>query len=649
MKYPSLRFVLPLLVLIALGVVIASENGLLGIFIVPSQIIINIDSPLNVTYNFNVGSNYTLQLNVSSPLPLDAFWYTLEDLRHDEIVYQNILFTPNTTFNAVRWENKLTVYANNSLGEIGSTSVYFYVNVPDSAPVIDFIPDNAFACEAYPFSLAFNVTNLDEDVLDYDIFPRNPFFILNVGPPTGNIFKSSATIVSQELSKDNVGDHIETVVVDDGTFVDTDVINITVIEINEDPDLDTFGAITLYTIGENTEFHDVFDVFDVEDGNLSSGNLSLNVTFSGPILFNIGPNGEIDFTASSTYIGVHDIQVCTTDHALSVIHPNISICGETGLANTVCQSFSITVTGNNRPPVFTSNYPEGLTFVTPGKTDIYFNVTGYDPDGTIPSVRWFYDGVEKQFNSSIGNGSSYTYSIQCDEEGQHNVTSRLSDGFLHNDTIWRFNITKVSCDDGGGGGGDAEVGLSCIFTPGCEAWSNCQNLETAFGFDEINRNDYLVVKKNCTLLNLDEEECGFQKRGCIDIYSCNQKRDFFRQNTVCQYQNPTCFDGVKNCQGDNCELFIDCGGPCDLCKTCSDGIQNQGERGIDCGGPCPRTCEEEKALLEKEELKYTIFIILSILLLILIILLIINYLRILKIKNEVGELKWYQLMGIKAK
>jgi|GEM_PF-1635027 len=50
---------------------------------------------------------------------------------------------------------------------------------------------------------------------------------------------------------------------------------------------------------------------------------------------------------------------------------------------------------------------------------------------------------------------------------------------------------------------------------------------------------------------------------------------------------PSCFDGIHNCHDGLCEMGVDCGGPCDPCMSCSDGIQNQGETGIDCGGPCP--------------------------------------------------------------
>ncbi len=48
----------------------------------------------------------------------------------------------------------------------------------------------------------------------------------------------------------------------------------------------------------------------------------------------------------------------------------------------------------------------------------------------------------------------------------------------------------------------------------------------------------------------------------------------------------TCFDGLMNCHDGACEEEADCGGPCEPCPSCEDGIQNQGEEGIDCGGPC---------------------------------------------------------------
>ncbi|HLC72821.1 MAG TPA: hypothetical protein VJH37_04530 [Candidatus Nanoarchaeia archaeon] len=49
-----------------------------------------------------------------------------------------------------------------------------------------------------------------------------------------------------------------------------------------------------------------------------------------------------------------------------------------------------------------------------------------------------------------------------------------------------------------------------------------------------------------------------------------------------------------NKKQDNDETGIDCGGSCEQCPTCFDGIKNQEETGIDCGGTCPKLCSPEQ-------------------------------------------------------
>jgi len=48
---------------------------------------------------------------------------------------------------------------------------------------------------------------------------------------------------------------------------------------------------------------------------------------------------------------------------------------------------------------------------------------------------------------------------------------------------------------------------------------------------------------------------------------------------------PNCYDGIQN----NSEEGIDCGGSCEECDHCINGIYepNKGETWVDCGGPCP--------------------------------------------------------------
>jgi hypothetical protein len=51
---------------------------------------------------------------------------------------------------------------------------------------------------------------------------------------------------------------------------------------------------------------------------------------------------------------------------------------------------------------------------------------------------------------------------------------------------------------------------------------------------------------------------------------------------------PNCFDGILN----NGEQLIDCGGPCEECDNCIDGIfqPDLGETWLDFGGEC-RPCD----------------------------------------------------------
>ncbi|MBU0978062.1 MAG: hypothetical protein KKD18_06595, partial [Nanoarchaeota archaeon] len=91
-----------------------------------------------------------------------------------------------------------------------------------------------------------------------------------------------------------------------------------------------------------------------------------------------------------------------------------------------------------------------------------------------------------------------------------------------------------------------------------------------------------------------QDTCGYQERGCIDIKECGHAFLKPVELQACFYtKQPNCFDGIKNCHDGSCEFLADCGGPCEPCPSCSDGVQNQGEGGVDCGGPCPTRCERE--------------------------------------------------------
>ncbi|GAG80879.1 unnamed protein product, partial [marine sediment metagenome] len=84
--------------------------------------IITIYSPENITYSSQTGS-----LNVSANEIIDIWSYTINS---GSIIY----FIPNSTYTAVVGSNNLTVYANDSEGNIGSETVYFTYTPPIPPP-----------------------------------------------------------------------------------------------------------------------------------------------------------------------------------------------------------------------------------------------------------------------------------------------------------------------------------------------------------------------------------------------------------------------------------------------------------------------------------------------------------------------------------
>ncbi len=149
-------------------------EGLVDIGIV-SNVRININSPLNTTYHFKLGKNYTIYLNVTSNFNLSMWWYSLNG-------GTNIIFTPNTTFNATANSNELIVFANDTGGNIFNKSVVFFVNVSNSNPIIGYISNEILVCENsflpdFTSDSFFNVSDVDEDVLTAYITPQNPFYV----------------------------------------------------------------------------------------------------------------------------------------------------------------------------------------------------------------------------------------------------------------------------------------------------------------------------------------------------------------------------------------------------------------------------------------------------------------------------------------
>ncbi|MBU0760463.1 MAG: hypothetical protein KJ600_01940 [Nanoarchaeota archaeon] len=159
-------------------------------------------------------------------------------------------------------------------------------------------------------------------------------------------------------------------------------------------------------------------------------------------------------------------------------------------------------------------------------------------------------------------------------------------------TITEDVIIIVPGGGGGNGGGGGGGGCTPIWV--CDGWRVCENTAQSLQTGILLGEDYREINEVCLSHAWGGEFCGYQTKECYDANNCSKETNKPVDLQACYYtEDPSCFDGIKNCHDGGCEFLIDCGGPCDACPTCSDGVQNQGEESIDCGGPCPKRCPLE--------------------------------------------------------
>ncbi len=587
-----------------------------SLVILPSSLQIYINSPLNETINVISGCfDPIIELNASANFDVDNWWYTLEDLKHNQIVQSDVplpslsLTTTVSNITVVRWQNRLTIFANGSTG-VANKSVIFYVNTPNHAPILGALDSNKLVCESQQLSYPINASDCDEDNLNFGV-ETNGIFFLEDRLTTNNIIPGIGTlaqnqIFSTPLLKSQLGTYTLNVSVADGALSDRNNMSVTVIEVNNPPQYSVFipGANTVWTQGENSTFSMGFTANDIEDGNQNSGNLSYNVSFSGPTLFGITGSGNVNYLGNAAHLGNHNVTVCVTDLGIPFSRRHLQlpfVCGQSGSNQSTCVTFQLTVTNENRQPTITAFNPRNLTFPSFSTDNLYFNITTFDPDGTIPDSFWYVDGSLVEYdNLSLFN--DFNYNFGCGVSGTHTVQAIISDGLLSDSLQWNVTIIKIDCPvtptpgSGSGGSGGGGAFFRCTSQWACFDWNVCQNGARSLEIGTLSGDDYRVIKEGCVANKFNTDTCGFQLRSCFDANNCNLTRSKPAEIQSCMFTiNPSCTDRIKNCHSGSCEFLVDCGGPCGACATCTDGLQNQGEENIDCGGPCPFTCAAETA------------------------------------------------------
>jgi hypothetical protein len=477
-----------------------------------------------------------------------------------QTAYVNELYTydVNTT---VPNDVNVTFYDNTNL-----------FNINNETGVISFVPDEGDIGDYYiNISVISNCGLMtDTEMINFTVAERNrppslihipdqainqsDLFIYDVNatdPDNDTLFFGDNTTMFQINSQtgliyfvpgqEDVGNNSVLIWVIDGKGgIDWQVVNFEVIDVNDAPVLQHIGAQT--AIINETYTYDV-NATDV-DVKPEWNNLTFydNATF-----FNISPKtGLIQFFVNGTYNGTYSINMTVSDGNLS---------------DTEIVSFSVVAI--NHPPNITSWYPENYTVEMNEGESEYFNITKFDLDGTIPSSQWYLDGRELTGQTE----DEYIYYASFTSAGTHNITVVISDGQLTDSHEWVLTVKEVYQPPAGGipPSGEAKP-PPCIENWRCSEWSVCPVYE-------------------------------LQTRTCRDLNNCGTTDKKPEESRKCTYTpQPSCNDGITNCHDGGCEIWIDCGGPCPQCATCSDRIKNchkisklniMCEEAIDCGGPCP--------------------------------------------------------------
>jgi hypothetical protein len=289
-----------------------------------------------------------------------------------------------------------------------------------------------------------------------------------------------------------------------------------------------------------------------------------------------GANCTLQFNTTGEYTNPYQMtynasmELYTYMHAQGFLQGNHTfrtLCNGIDVGHSINENFTnFTIT--NRPPYLYANFPN---ITIRQATSLFgYNLNDYFKDEDL-DILSFNNFIVPNMNIEISASGDVVFRPDPWFHGERTTFFRATDGFdTAMSNFFTITVQQVTADpsSGGGGGGGGSSGPPpkiCIEDWECSEWGPCTPQ-------------------------------GYQYRQCVDMNKCYTNKTMPDIVQECEYIG-TCYDGIKNCHSGSCELGVDCGGPCDPCPSCFDGIQNQGETGIDCGGPCD-PCRDEPRIEE---------------------------------------------------
>ncbi len=242
--------------------------------------------------------------------------------------------------------------------------------------------------------------------------------------------ESSFEIVTTFVDEYRAGNYeVEVQVTDDILETDTFVWNLTVLDVNQIPEIQKFMPnITNVSINEGEKLPLSINVTDI-DGTVPLYQWYLN----GAVIVN-ETLSSYDFITDYDMEGIYTIAVNVTDGADDTLVDSVV--------------WTITVLNSDRPPIVSIFGNDTVVIYEGNWVNFFVNAT--DPDGDVLSYKWLFDGE----NLSGEEGVNYNYSSDYSsaDGNVHDVMVEISSGEHVINFTWKLTIINVNrlpeIDDG---------------------------------------------------------------------------------------------------------------------------------------------------------------------------------------------------------
>ena len=285
------------------------------------------------------------------------------------------------------------------------------IEAGNQAPVLDSIRAKTVAENS---NLTFRVHATDVDL--------TPLTLTAANVPTNATFFDSGNGAGSFTFNPNftqAGVYNVTFRASDGSLVDTEVVQITVTNVNRPPVLNSIGSRVVVE-GSTLAFSVTATDPDGNIPSLAAVNSPLNSSF----LDNGNGSGSFNFNPSFTQAGVYNVTFIASDGSL---------------ADSELVQITVLEAGN-QPPVLDSIGPKTVA----ENSNLTFRVHATDPDGTTPALQGKNMPANATFVDS-GNGSgSFSFNPNFTQAGIYNVTFKALDGNAADSEIVQITVNNTN-------------------------------------------------------------------------------------------------------------------------------------------------------------------------------------------------------------